>query len=73
MSPELRTKIIEKLTTYLGRIPHENEIINGQNDSNLMHWITQDTITEQKNLLEAVATGANLDLTAIKASLSDTI
>jgi len=54
MTPELRAKIIAKLTTYLGRIPHENEIINGQTDSNLMHWIVQDDVAIQKADIDAL-------------------
>lgn len=39
MDPILKQKITDRLRLYLNREPSENEIINGQNDSNLMQWI----------------------------------
>ena len=42
MDATLKAKITAKLTAYLNRAPQEHEIINGQNDSTLMHWIAQD-------------------------------
>lgn len=53
MDPLLKQKITDKLRAYLNREPLEHEIINGQNDSTLMHWIAQD---DTKANAEAIAT-----------------
>lgn len=42
MDPVLKQKIHDKLLGYLNREPSDDEVINGQNDANLMHWIAQD-------------------------------
>ncbi len=73
MDDTLRQKITDKLRTYLNREPLENEIINGQNDANLMHWIAQDDAAAQNNLISAIATAANVDIATIKASLPSVI
>lgn len=66
----LRQKIIAKLTSYLNREPSDNEVINAQTDANIMHWIAQDDTAEQRTLIDAVALAANVDVSAVKASLN---
>lgn len=53
MTPELRTKITDKLTKFLNRAPQEHEIINAQTDSILMGWVRDEEIVAQK---EKIAT-----------------
>lgn len=48
MDPTLKKKITDKLRKYFNREPLEHEIINAQNDSNLMNWITQDDAVSAK-------------------------
>lgn len=40
MTPALHEKIRKVLATYLNREPSENEIINGQTDAQVMHWVS---------------------------------
>lgn len=54
MTPELRTKIIDKLRIFLKREPKENEIVNGQTDSILMQWIAQDDAAAQAPIIESL-------------------
>ncbi len=71
MTPELKQKITDKLRGYLNREPSNDEVINGQNDANLMHWIVQDDIATQNSAIEAVTNIANatsLDVQTLKAS-----
>ncbi len=70
MDPILRQKIYDKLLTYLNREPSENEIINGQNDANLMHWIAQDDVAAQNDLITAIGIGAGLDVASLKSQIS---
>jgi len=51
MDTILRQKIINKLTSFLNREPTEDEIVNGQSDTNLMGWIRDD---DQKILQEKI-------------------
>lgn len=54
MTPELRVKVIDKLKKFLNREPHENEIMNAQNDSTLMNWISQDDAIAQKSKIDTL-------------------
>lgn len=42
MEPILKQKITDKLRAYLNREPTEQEIMNGNTDANVMHWIAKD-------------------------------
>jgi len=54
MDSILKQKIIDKLTKFLNRAPHENEIQNGITDATLMNWIAQDDAVIQKADIEAL-------------------
>ena len=65
MDPILRQKITDRLTKFLNRAPKENEIVNGQNDATLMHWIAQDDAAAQTTQ----ANQNKADIAALKAKV----
>lgn len=67
MDTILKQKITDKLRAYLKREPSDAEVINGQTDANLMHWIAQDDVLIQQQQIDALGVAAHIDLTeAIK-------
>lgn len=67
MTPELRTSIIEELRAYLKREPHENEIVNAQNDSRVMGWIRD----KEVQLLKQDQTTTNTDVQSARNDIID--
>ncbi len=67
MDEILRQKITDKLRGYLNREPSEGEIINGQNDANLMHWISQDDAADQAAKVDALAQASNVDISNVSS------
>ncbi len=67
MDDTLRQKITEKLRTFLNREPSEAEVINGQTDANIMHWIARDDAADQKAQVEAIALASNVDISQVSA------
>ncbi len=68
MDDILKAKITAKLTAYLNRAPSDDEIINGQNDANLMHWIAQDDAADQKAQIDAISIATNVDISQVSAN-----
>lgn len=73
MDDTTRTKITSKLRAYLNREPSEAEVMNGQSDSNLMHWIAQDDAKVQNDLIAQVAETAGVDIASLIAKSNDII
>jgi hypothetical protein len=69
MTPELHTKIRDKLFKYLSREPSENEIQNGQTDDRLMGWIQEDdlkALKEENTTLKKEVEAQKLELQKLK-------